>query len=205
MRKAMSVSQVLSQKVATFAFSEEWRAMLGAPQTSGTWIIWGESGSGKSSFVLQLAKELSRFGVVLYDSLEEGFGLTLMNSLERFGMMDVNGRVQIISEDMETLSARLKKRKSPRVVIVDSFQYTGMSYRDYLELKRRHPRHLFIFVSHASGLKPAGKAAISVMYDCDEKILVKGYRAFSKGRFFGEKGWFDIWPEESALFWGKKQ
>ncbi|MCI6278236.1 MAG: AAA family ATPase [Porphyromonas sp.] len=203
MKKSLSIKQVLLQSVPTFDLSEEWRLMLGEPQTTGSWIIWGRSGSGKSSFVLRLAKELSRFGVVLYNSLEEGFGKSFMNSLERFGMMDVNGRVQVISEDMAALSQRLKKRKSPRIVIIDSFQYTGMSYREYLELKAANRSKLLIFVSHASGNNPAGKAAISVMYDSDEKIWVEGYRAFSKGRFLGERGWFDIWPEKSEMYWGK--
>ena len=40
-------------------------------------VVWGKSGNGKTSFVLQLCKELTRYGKVAYDSLEEGSSLTM--------------------------------------------------------------------------------------------------------------------------------
>lgn len=157
-KKALSVSQVLAQKKETFSLSPEWRDMIGVPEACGTWIVWGKSGNGKSSFVMKLAKELCRFGTVLYNSLEEGVGLTMMNTLERFGMMESNGSLRFVSESMEALAERLEKRRSPRIVIVDSFQYTGMSYRDYIAFKERFPAHLIVYVSHASGSEPKGKS-----------------------------------------------
>lgn len=202
-KKALSVSQVLAQKKETFSLSPEWRDMIGVPEACGTWIVWGKSGNGKSSFVMKLAKELCRFGPVLYDSLEEGVGLTMMNTLERFGMMESNGNLRFVSESMEALAERLEKRRSPRIVIVDSFQYTGMSYRDYIAFKERFPAHLIVYVSHASGSEPKGKSAVDVMYDASLKVWVEGYRAFSKGRFIGEKGYLDVWQEKAEVYWGR--
>ena len=34
------------------------------------------------------------------------------------------------------------------------------------------------------------------MYDATLKIWVEGFKAFSKGRFIGDKGEFTIWDEE---------
>ncbi|MBR8784257.1 hypothetical protein IX308_000426 [Porphyromonas levii] len=202
-KKALSVSQVLAQKKETFSLSPEWRDMIGVPEACGTWIVWGKSGNGKSSFVMKLAKELCRFDTVLFNSLEEGVGLTMMNTLERFGMMESNGRLRFVSESMEALAERLEKRRSPRIVIVDSFQYTGMSYRDYIAFKERFPAHLIVYVSHASGSEPKGKSAVDVMYDASLKVWVEGYRAFSKGRFIGEKGYLDVWQEKAEVYWGR--
>ncbi len=40
-------------------------------------------------------------------------------------MAEVNGRLLIVVEDMETLRARLRKRRSPRMVIIDSSSMRG--------------------------------------------------------------------------------
>lgn len=202
-KQALSVSQVLSQKLETFELSEEWQQFIGKPEACGTWLIWGKSGNGKSTFVMKLAKALCEFGVVLYDSLEEGTGLTLVNTMKRLGMMEVNGRLRIINESMEELGERLEKKRSPRIVIIDSFQYARISYIDYIAFKERFPNHLLIFVSHARGNNPAGDDAVSVMYDASLKIWVEGYRAFSKGRFIGSRGEYDIWKEQAEVYWGK--
>ena len=94
-------------------------------------------------------------------------------------------------------------KKSARIVVIDSFQYTLMSYRDYLAFKQQFPDKLIIFISHADGKNPAGRSAKSVMYDASLKIYIEGYRAFSKGRYIGEKGYFDIWPERALKYWGE--
>jgi hypothetical protein len=97
----------------------------------------------------------------------------------------------------------LKRQKSPDFVVIDSFQYTQMTYRQYIEFKEQHRNKLIIFISHATGRLPTGRSGKSVMFDATLKIYVEGYRAFSKGRFIGPVGHFDIWPEMAARYWGE--
>ena len=53
-------------------------------------------------------------------------------------MQDVARRMVLLDgESMEELDNRLAKRKSPDTVIIDSFQYTRMSFEDYLAFKAR--------------------------------------------------------------------
>ena len=75
--------------IPSFPFTDEWEAAFGTPDRTGTWIIWGDSGNGKSSFVMQLAKYLCQFDKVIYDSLEESTGLSLQNSINRCRMDEV--------------------------------------------------------------------------------------------------------------------
>ena len=90
-------------------------------------------------------------------------------------MEEVNGKFLILDrEPMEELSERLLKRRSPEVVVIDSFQYTGLTYATYKALKEKHPNKLLIFVSHAEGMNPEGRAAKKVAYDADVKIFVQG-------------------------------
>ena len=148
----------------TYRLSERWHAAFGEIDRTGVWFIWGKSGSGKTTFVLELCKELARFGRVAYDSLEEGASLTMKNAFMTAGMQDVARRFVLLDrENMEQLSARLGKHKSPDIVVIDSFQYTKMSFKDYEAFKERHANKLLIFVSQADGNKPAGRTAVSVM------------------------------------------
>lgn len=204
-RNAKGVREMLSIKYDTLDFEGAWRDAFGTPESRGVWIIWGNSGNGKTSFALKLCKELCRFGRVAYDSLEEGACLTMQNAIRREGMMEVNRRFLLIdNENMEQLSLRLKRQKSPDFVVIDSFQYTQMTYKQYITFKEKHKSKLLIFISHAKGVLPYGSAARSVMYDASLKIYVEGFRAFSKGRYIGPVGHYDIVPERAQEYFGEK-
>ena len=203
LNRALSVSDVYMLERATYRLSERWHEAFGEIDRTGVWLIWGKSGSGKTSFVLELCKELARFGRVAYDSLEEGDSLTMKNAFIRAGMMDVARRVVLLNrESMADLHERLSRPKSPDIVVIDSFQYTRMRYAEYKRFKEAHADKLIIFVSHATGDKPKGQAADAVMYDATQKILVKGYVAISKGRF-KPGGRYVIWDEGARRVWGE--
>lgn len=204
-RNAKGVREMLSIKYDLMDFDGEWHDAFGTPERRGVWIIWGNSGNGKTTFALQLSKYLCRFGRVAYDSMEEGVCLTMQNAMRREGMMDVNGKFMLIdNENIEKLSERLNRKRSPEIVIIDSFQYTQMTYKQYIAFKEAHKRKLLIFISHADGKYPAGRAARSVMYDASLKIYIEGFRAFSKGRFIGPVGHYDIVKEKALEHWGEK-
>ena len=196
-------------KKETLKLTGAWADAFGEPERIGVWFIWGNSGNGKSSFVMQLCKELAKFGRVAYDSLEGGASLTMQNTLRRFNMAEVNRRFQLLDcEPMSELGERMDKHKSPDFYVIDSFQYTQMTYRDYIQLKEEFPDKLFVFISHARGKNPKGDAATSVMYDADLKIWVEGYVAFSKGRYQGATGEYTIWEKGAYDYWnvtGPKQ
>lgn len=205
MARALSPKEVLSIKRKTIPFSGRWYDLLGTPDWCGVWFIWGNSGNGKTGFAVQLAKELARFDLTAYNSLEESVSLSICNALARYRMEEVNRRFRLLDcESMEDLGNRLRKPKSPHFVIIDSFQYTQMTYKAYLKFKEEfHRKKLIVFISHADGNNPSGRSAKSVMYDAAEKIWVQGQRAFSKGRFIGPVGHLDIWPEGAARYWGE--
>lgn len=203
-RNAKGVRELLSMKFDTLPFEGEWYDAFGTPESRGVWIVWGKSGSGKTSFVMKLCKELCKYGRVVYDSLEEGISLTMQNTVRRSNILEANRRFLLVCESMDELSLRLKRQKSPDFVVIDSFQYTQMTYAQYIRFKERHKNKLLIFVSHASGQNPDGRSAKKVQYDASLKIYVEGKRAFSHGRFIGPKGYYDIWREEAEIYFGDK-
>ncbi|MDR3227748.1 MAG: hypothetical protein LBT56_08780 [Prevotellaceae bacterium] len=191
-------------KKKVISLGRDFDAAFGAIEKTGVVFIWANSGNGKSSFVMQFCKALCKFGNVVYNSLEEGVSLTMQNTLKRFGMRECNRLFLLIDgENKEDLSERLLRHKSADFVVIDSFQYFQMSYIQYLKFKELHSDKMLIFVSHADGKSPAGRAAKSVMFDATLKIWIEGYRAFSKGRFIGEKGYYDIWYAQAKKYWGE--
>ncbi|MGL4520819.1 MAG: hypothetical protein ACRCUJ_14420 [Phocaeicola sp.] len=205
MGRALSPTEVLAIKRDELPLEGAWYDAFGRPDRTGIWFIWGNSGNGKSSFVMQLCKELAKFGKVGYNSLEEGLSLSMQNAIKRFRMTEENKKVVFYDcIKMSELSERLARPRQPKFVIIDSFQYTQMSYGDYIAFKEAHRDKLLIFVSHADGSKPSGRPAVSVMYDASLKVWVQHYRAFTKGRFFGPKGYYNIWEERANKIWGEK-
>ena len=204
LKRALTVQNILDKKYKLFDFTGKWFDAFDKPEMTGVWFIWGNSGNGKTSFVIQLIKELANFDKVLLNSREEGTRHTLKKSLLNFNMSDVgNNRVHFVDEPISDLVTRLKMKKSRRIVVIDSFQYMMMSYKDYIEFKSLFPYKLIIFISHSDGKSPAGRSAKSVKFDASLKIWIEGYRAFSHGRYKGEKETYDIWPEKALKYWGE--
>ncbi len=204
MKKALSMVDLMRKNREVYAFEGALQEAFGQPEQNGVWFIWGRSGNGKTSFVLQLCKELTRYGKVAYDSLEEGDSLTMQNALMRVGMGDVGRRFILLNESLKELDTRLKRRRSPDIVVVDSFQYAHIDLKQYEEFIDQHKNKLIIFVSQADGLKPWGRTAQSAMYSASLKIWVEGYRAISKGRYRGNLGYYTIWAEKAEEYWSAK-
>ena len=204
MARARSVSEILSTRFRAFPFRGEWQKAFGCPERTGIWFIWGNTASGKTSFAMQLCKYLCEFEKVIYNSLEEGGRMTMQRTLDTFNMIEVNRRLVVVSESIPELNKRLLRKKSPGVVVIDSFQCAKLTYNRFRDFVEKHPNKLIIIISRAQGIHPRGKAAEEAVYDADLKIYIEGYRAFNNGRTTGEDGFFDIWPQKSEPYWAGK-
>ena len=206
MKKAWSSTDLLATKYDEINWDGEWFDNFDNPEARGVWSVSGRSGNGKTAFLLQLAKELSKKGRVLYNSLEEGNSKTMQNAWKLHGLADCGRKIQLIKEDIKELTSRLEKRQSPNIIFIDSYQYTDLNFKEYLAFARqKFDDKLFIINQQMDGNKIMGKTADRVNFDADLKIWVEGFKAFSKGRYFG-KFWEDgytIWEDAAIKYWGK--
>ncbi len=199
-QRAVSVSQLYKARFKGLDFDGAFFDSFGRPELTGSWLVWGNSGNGKTRFALQLAKYLCQFGRVAYNSLEEGNSMSLQQAVMDVDFSPVSRRMIFLDkEPIEEMIARLKKRKSPDVMIIDSVQYTGLKYADYVELMSMFRRKLFILISHADGKLPEGRVAKSIRYDANVKVWIEGYMAFPMSRYGGGRP-FTIWQEGAAQF-----
>lgn len=201
--KTKTVKEVMNKKFKLYKLTGAFGDAFGNVETTGVWFIWGQSGSGKSTFMLQLAKCLSCFDKVLINDLEEGASLNVQAALTRENMQTVGNKILLCSENIEAFTLRLSKPKSPKIIIINSYQYTRMSFEAYIKFKNRFANKLIIITSQADGKQPSGRTAKSVMYDAVLKIYVEGHIAFSKGRYIGPNGGtYTIWQQGAQLYHG---
>ena len=211
MSRAISNKNVLAAQFETANFTGPYLASFGRPELRGAWIVWGGSGSGKTTFTLMLCKYLAGFRRVAYDSLEQGLSLSLQKAWERVAMEEAGSNIILLNkESLAELRTRLAKRKSPEIIVIDSLQYWhGFKWSDFTKLKDDYPDKLFIFISQDKGGEPAGNLAQRVRYDSEIKIRVEGFKAFVTTRYEdSEKGEggadFIIWEKGAADYWAQQ-
>lgn len=208
-KRAYSPKDVANIKHKVLPFEGKWKDVFGEPEQGDTWFISGPSASGKSSFIMQLAKMLCGFGPVLYISLEEGVGVSMQRRLAQFKMNEVQGSFRITTDgDMDTLAERLAKPKSAKFIIVDSYQFAyeaGWEYNLTRDLIDRFKQKTFIFISQEDKGKPLGKPAIRLKYKAGVKVRTQGYRAYCQGRYSGSVSeYYTIWEEKAVEVYNEK-
>lgn len=207
MAKVLGVKQITQRK---YKFIENLPAEIvqsfGRLVMNFVMIVWGKSGNGKSNLLMQILKALMPHGKVLYVALEEGFeATTQMNVIRHLDVQQHTGKIEFADYEMtyDELVKKLKKKKSPKFIVIDSIQYWNITYDDYKKLKQMFPQKTFIFISHAKGKEPKGVTAEAIRYDAPVKVHVEGYVAFIISRYGGHMP-FVIWEEGAKKYWGKK-
>ena len=185
MGKAISNRDVVAARFETVPFEGEWLAAIGRPELRGSWLVFGQSGSGKTTFALQLARYLSRFARVAYNTLEQGLSLSFQSAWIRAGMEEAGSAIVVLDkEPLPQLRQRLAKRRSPQVVIIDSLTaLPGFTRKDYLSLVGGFPGKLFVFLAHERKGLPDPAIAETVRRLSEVKIYVEGFRAHISSRY----------------------
>ena len=210
LRRAISNKNVVGARFKAAGFTGAWFASFGKPELRGAWLIFGTSGGGKTHLTLALLKYLSQFvDRMAYDTLEQGLSLSFQNAWKNAAMHEVGPRVIVLEkEPVEELRVRLKKRKSPDVIVIDSITaLAGFTRPVFTRLVADFPNKLFIFVAHEERKMPYPAVARHVRKLADVKVRVEGYKAFVTTRFQGEAGEggadFIIWEEGAGRYWAE--
>ncbi|GIZ15749.1 hypothetical protein [Capnocytophaga catalasegens] len=155
--KGISVAKLLEKKYKTFDFDGVWREVMGTPEVSGFWLIYGAEKQGKTWFALKLAEYLSQFEKTLYISAEQGYSWGFQQSCSRAGIDPTNPKMKIVPYvKLDELEKTLKRQRAPKVVIIDNIT----TYNDELKngklrkLQMNYKDTLFVFVAHEEKNEP---------------------------------------------------
>lgn len=202
--RAYSVSNILTKKFNPLEFEGEWLETLGSPDKSFSAIIWGGSGQGKTEAAMKLARYLTNFGKVAFNSLEQGVSATIKDALIRNHMETCSSKFVLLDrEPIDDVIKRMSKRKSPDFLFIDSVQYTRINKDKYYELKELMLKQGkgIIWISQAKGKEPKGALADDIRFDVDLKLFVEGFKLFPDGRLNGGGEPFVIYPVKAAKYW----
>ncbi len=198
LKRALTVANIQNTKIERLGFSGAWYEAFGNPQNRGVWFVYGGSGSGKSIFAMQLAKNFATLGRTFYNLREEETDDSdFIERTELCQMQDVASNFNVQSYTLEELDTYLAKRNSPNYIIVDSLPYFLNNWEAYRTFKQKWAtKKVIVFIGHAEGKNPSTDLQKRIMYDAKMKIFVSGYLAFCRGRTIGPNGGrYVIWQE----------
>ena len=203
--RAIGRAQFRQRKFTMVPLTGIWQQHIGTPELTGSWIIWGDSFQGKTTYALEMAKELSKHGPVDFNCLEEGESYSNQLKWEKAGIFDLptDRKIQLLHKmQLNELSQRLNKRRSAKFVFINTIQYLMyLKFAQYQKFIEQYPDKIFIWIAKGDNKLPLGKVANDVRFDSHVKIRVEGYRAFAQSRYGGTSP-YDIWPEKASQYWG---
>lgn len=203
MQRAVSVNHLYSKKFEILKLSGQFAELIGHPEKTGSWIIWGDSGNGKTSFACQLCKYLTQFAKVMYNSREEGLSETMRLAFKRAKMEEVSKKIVLIDKGSNTeIAERLRKQRAATILITDSVQHSRITIQEYNALLKEFPNVLFIWISHEDKKLPKGGVADFIRYDASVKIRVVGFKAFCLSRYRSDTTPYIISSDKANAFWG---
>lgn len=204
--KGVSIDRLKKMTFHNYNFEGSWKDSFGNPPIDAQWMIYGESGNGKTEFCVQLAEYYTNFGRVAYISLEQGVGSTIQQPFSRYEFKNQydcklyrrsNRKLSSYEEVKEFV-----EKTNFRIIIIDSLDYMKAKAIDYIELseiaKRR--KRTLINVAWGKGEKPKSSAGEDIEFMVDEKLHVKKYAIPEPKSRCGGNMPFVIWEEKAKEY-----
>lgn len=189
MGNTISLDALLNRKYSTYPLSPEWVSAIGAPEVNFKAVVFGFTGSGKTTLVLQMCREFARLGRVYYNSIEQGEGKSLQDVVKLVEFPE-EVRKNIKFGNKDTFEEMVHKIETLRAkfVVIDSRDFMNLTTTQYKMLVDRFPRIAFIIICwEGSGEKPKSEFGKSMLYMADIKIHVKNGVAIARSRFGATK------------------
>jgi len=186
--KITTFNRCLSENFPSYDFEGVWFDSFGRPATNATWFVYAPSGSGKTSFMVQLAYYMSRFCKVGYISAEEGQSLSFKQALTNNKPETAAEPITLVSEPdgYDGLREILDTKYKVKFWIIDSIDYIGLTktqvkdlISEYCTNAKRGQKYLkgFAMVGFADGNKPQTSAGNYMKYAAGIKVFVKDFIA----------------------------
>ena len=170
----VSSGELLAMDFQTIGLQGRYKELIGDPSVGFTAMVYGLPKSGKSTMCLDFANYLAaHHGKVLYCAIEEGFGYTLKEKIERLKAHHSN--LYITDRVPENLN-------DFNFVFIDSVSKAGMDVNDIDALRKMHPEVSFIFIYHTTK-EGKFKGVNEHAHEVDVIVQVEKGKATSTGRF----------------------
>jgi len=166
--------ELAGMEFETIGLQGKYRELIGDPCVGFSAMVYGLPKSGKSTLCIDFAKYLAQHhGKVLYCAIEEKFGYTLKEKVERLHAIDPNLYVsETVPEDLSDYN----------FVFIDSVSRANLQMDDLLKLRNDNPNTAFVFIFHSTK-NGSFKGMNQFAHDVDVIIKVENGKAVGNGRF----------------------
>jgi len=196
-KKIFSVQSLKDKKFHTLEFNEFYTKLMGKPERKFTMMCYGESGSGKSVFLIQFANYFAKnFGKSFYNSHEEGANKTIQDRLNNF---NIDALKLYVADAMtfDEMCTAIEKNYY-RLVVIDSVKYMGFTFNQLRELRKRFANRLLcICIVDFGSSKGSPDSGKDLLHASDVKMYFKNGRIYSISRYLDA-------PIEHQLFFPQK-
>ncbi len=166
--------ELLKMDFQTIGLQGKYRELIGDPSVGFFAMVFGLPKSGKSTMCLDFANHLAaNHGKVLYCAIEEGFGYTLKEKIERLKANHPN--LYVTDRVPEYLDQF-------QFVFIDSVSKAGLEVSDMDEMRKMNPNTSFIFIYHTTK-EGKFRGVNAHAHEVDVIIEVEKGKATSTGRF----------------------
>ena len=204
-------SKVLTKNYHTLPFEGVWYDSFGCPARDCKWFVYAKSGSGKTSFLIQLAQYMTNFyKKVGYVSIEEGDSESFKKAIKR-SKTDGSDLGKIYLYDrapVDELKEEIAQRASIKFWIIDSIDSLQMTQQDIVEITSicKAKGKGLAMVGFSDGKNPKTPAGVFCKYDADIKLIVDRFIIEDcNSRYGGNRQPFVINEEMAAQRRGGKK
>lgn len=189
MARTLGVSQILSKNYKLLEIDPEWIDIVGTLPDPFSMIVIGMPKNGKTSFCMRFAKMLSKRYKTFYSSLEEGDSKTIQDAIIRAKMDEVNGDFFLGDGYFyKELKEKLSKKRSPKIVFIDSLDYMKLTTDQWKSLIRLYPRKSWVIIcwgkySAAEFAIPDNHYARQIKYQVGSVARVQNGIVETRGRY----------------------
>ena len=170
----------------------KYKYLLGDISGDFSMIIHGESGNGKSTFSVDFANELTKYGSVLYCPYEQSGENKAFQDLirEKDGQFSISMNPPIDIEEFK------KMIKDYDFVFVDSVNYARFNSLDFKDIRKRN-KDLGLIGIMQNNKKGEPKGDSNFVYDCDIRVELKQGVAYQeKSRFLKSRSSIKVWDND---------
>jgi len=193
----LKANEILRERYDILKLGNNFKNIMGNLPANKQWtmLLHGIAGGGKSTYSLLFAKELSKFGNVLYGNFEEMVGATLQAKL-KLTKLDNNKRIHFIEPNTEEEFWKLLDTGIYKYAVVDSLSHIASQEKQvgmFWEKVRKHSNISFIFICHALKSKDGktetnyrGASTLGHIVDINQRV-VDGVVFNDKNRLLGRE------------------
>lgn len=186
----MSAEEILSLQFSVLDFTGDWLDLFGRPSNNFLMIVSGPPKGGKSTFALQFANYLKKFGSVVYIAVYEKFSLSLQRKIVKNKISGIDFSKARIKKEIDYVI----RKGHYDFVFIDSAGQAFLRISDFEELKAKYPTTSFVTIYQVSD-EDDRKITDKIKQRSDIIVDVDAGIAHARGRFnpSGEYEIFEHW------------